>query len=444
MPLDSFAVRGLCAASSPRLGDHFALRALMRAHHLLSIALGLRLAELRYSEAPDARRFAQHEELSFQLPLALSAARILAERWKRLPERSRPHYLPEQRFEILRIKASLVLSAKEAARLFAISVGTVHRWEAELRLAQSADPRTSAIGQKFQPSPPVRRYADAVRSLVLTLSTNGFGGAERIAHTIARLGYAISARTVGRIRQEKILPVPSPPKAKGSARPAAPAAQADNLSTEKTSRRAVSARGPLDKLHIDITYVKSLFGLIQFRIAVVLDVFSRFPLAFSVYFKEPSAQDLLALFEKALAFGKPRILITDRGTIFRSELLAAALSALGVEHRFGALYRHGSIARLERLWRSLKDSLGVRAFCRRLLPEDFERDVRLALLHYAFYRPHAALKGATPAEVFLRLPPASAAAQPPPRGLAGQVVPFPDFVVEHLGPHLPIVHRKAA
>ncbi len=138
----------------------------------------MRLAELRSSGDLTARRFAALEERSFQLPLALSAAHVLAERWRKVPERKRPHYLPEQRFEILRVKAALVLTAGETARLFAISAGTVHRWEAELREAQAIDRDVSSIGCKIEAVPPVRRYADVVRALVLSLAAQlAFGSA---------------------------------------------------------------------------------------------------------------------------------------------------------------------------------------------------------------------------------------------------------------------------
>ena len=169
-PSDTMAVRALCAAAAPRFGDHFALRALLKAYSLLATALGLRLAELRESGMPDAQRFARMHELSWQLPAALSAARVLGERWAKIPERHRPHYCPEQRFEILRVKSVLVLSAKETAHLFALSPGTVHRWAAELLSAQQADPEVCSIGKKLQPTPPVRRYASLYAAIMHSIS----------------------------------------------------------------------------------------------------------------------------------------------------------------------------------------------------------------------------------------------------------------------------------
>ena len=153
---------------------------------------------------------------------------------------------------------------------------------------------------------------------------------------------------------------------------------------------------------------------------------------------------MVALVEKALRFGKPRVLISDKGTIFRAKLFESALQALGIEHRFGAVGRHGSICTLERLWRSVKTAMQVKALQKDLVLSDFRRHVGIALTHYSFYQPHAGLKGATPAEALLRLPPACEAAVHPPRGRPGQVVPFPRFEVEHLAPGFPVVVRKAA
>jgi hypothetical protein len=42
-------------------------------------------------------------------------AAILGARWDKVPERQRPHYVPEQRFRILRIRNFLGLSQRETA-----------------------------------------------------------------------------------------------------------------------------------------------------------------------------------------------------------------------------------------------------------------------------------------------------------------------------------------
>jgi hypothetical protein len=54
-------------------------------------------------------------------------ARILGSRLDRIPERQRPHYTPEERARILRVKHLLSLSSAETARLFRLAGATLSR-----------------------------------------------------------------------------------------------------------------------------------------------------------------------------------------------------------------------------------------------------------------------------------------------------------------------------
>ena len=81
--------------------------------------------------------------------------------------------------------------------MFRVSTETIARWEMEA---------TGADGEVVRPlvatDPPVRRFADVVRAVVKTMELAGFGGNDLIARTLARAGWKLSARTVGRIRRE--------------------------------------------------------------------------------------------------------------------------------------------------------------------------------------------------------------------------------------------------
>jgi hypothetical protein len=90
--------------------------ALLRAAHLLGLALGSALGRLRESGATVARMFERAEEQALLLRMMREAAGILGARWDRVPERQRPHYPPEQRFRILRIRSFLGLSQRESTR----------------------------------------------------------------------------------------------------------------------------------------------------------------------------------------------------------------------------------------------------------------------------------------------------------------------------------------
>lgn len=427
-PSDDLQVRAVCAAA--RLGtlDPAAFRALRRATQLFSVLLGLRLGQLRESLGSPVRAEARIFELTYQLDLAWQAADLLAARLRKLPEHRRPQYTPEQRFAIVRVKDALLLSAEETARRFALSASTIHRWAAEAR----RDPGVSRIGSLFRPVPPVRRYADVFRHLVELFSRAGVGGAGRVVHEIARAGWKVSKRTVARYRSEK--PTAPPPQ------PLVPPA-----STSRAGVAPVRAKQPLEKVVVDVTVVRSLFGLVTFRLALVLDVFSRFPLAFRLFRSEPSASEMTDLIAEARRHGPIGVLVSDHGSAFTAGLFRSALRTLGIEHRFGAVGSPRSTALIERLWRTLKDSLAL-PLVKPLALVDLERRIGDGLLHYAFFRPHQALRGATPAEAFLCLPPANIHAVPPPRGRPGELVAFPEYEVGYLDAErrLPILRRRAA
>lgn len=76
----------------------------------------------------------------------------------------------------------------------------------------------------MKPTPPVRRAADVVRSLVQTMTRLGFGGQDLVARVLARAGWRVSARSVGRYRKERFGPVdPTPEPTRRKTTPASPA-----------------------------------------------------------------------------------------------------------------------------------------------------------------------------------------------------------------------------
>lgn len=108
-----------------------ALPALLRATHPLGLALGSAFGRLRESGVTAARMFERAEESALNLRMTREAAGILGTRWDKVPERHRPHYSPEQRFRILRIRSFLGLSQRETAEMFRVSTDTIARWEVE-------------------------------------------------------------------------------------------------------------------------------------------------------------------------------------------------------------------------------------------------------------------------------------------------------------------------
>jgi transposase InsO family protein len=400
--------------------DPAALSALRRATRLLGLALGSALGRLRDSRATATRLFARAEESALLLRMAREAAEILGARWDKVPERHRPHYQPEQRYRILRIRNLLGLSQRETALMFRVSIETIARWEADTTDVERARPLVA-------PNPPVRRFADVVRATVKTMELAGFGGNDLIARTLARAGWKLSSRTVGRIRRER-WPVPRLPVA-------AP-----------TLPRAVRARYPNHVWMVNLTEVRGLFGIMTFKAGAVFDVFSRMPFSAKVFSCEPFSADIARFVSRtARRHGCPVHFVSDRARCFTAQLFRRRLRRLGVKQRFGAVGKKGSIALIERLWRTLKGSLGLKLL-RPLAAEDLRRKVELGLIHYAHFRPHQALGGATPAEIYFGRAPTHLSAIPPPRGRPGQAVTVPRFEIRFLDSErrLPVLLRRAA
>jgi transposase InsO family protein/DNA-binding transcriptional regulator YiaG len=366
--------------------------------------------------------FERAEESALRLRMMREAAAILGARWEKVPERQRPHYGPEQRFRILRIRSFLGLSQRETAAMFRVSPETVARWEMEAMSPGAESPRPL-----ISPNPPVRRFADVVRAVVKTMELAGFGGNDLIARTLARAGWKLSARTVGRIRRER-WPSPPPPEAASGV------------------PRAVRAKRPNHVWMVDLTDVKGLFGIVTFKIAVVFDAFSRMPLSIRVFTEEPSSAEIARFVSRAAKRrGQPAHFVSDRGPCFTGEVFCLRLRRLGVKQRFGAVGKKGSIALIERLWRTLKDTLGLRLL-RPSAAEDLATTVELGLVHYAYFRPHQGLGGATPAEVYFGRTPAHLAAITPPRGRPGEGPMDSPLRVEYLDEErlLPVLFQRAA
>jgi putative transposase len=168
----------------------------------------------------------------------------------------------------------------------------------------------------------------------------------------------------------------------------------------------------------DLTEIRGFLGLVTYKLVVVMDLFSRMPLASGVFASEPSASEVLAVLDRAVCrHGPPRHFVSDRGAQFTSAAFRGRLAAHAVRQRFGAVGQYGSIAIVERFWRTLKGLLGVR-LSPALSKTHLEHRVDRALCYYACLRPHQGLAGATPAEVFNDVEQAAASAVRPPRRTA--------------------------
>jgi transposase InsO family protein len=395
----------LVAAGHKKKLLHMAQAALLEAHSLLGILLGYRLVDLRAGDRIQATE-AEIEELRARVAALEDVVAVLGARWDKIPDRKRPHYTPEQRFRIVSLRRVLHLSVHATARLFRVSADTIYEWDRQAR----REPEKETIGSLVTPTPPVRRYADVVQHLVQTMAALGFGGHQRIAEHLANAAIRISKRTVGRYRKQKPVPPPEGLPTPGS-----------QMSTEGTP--SLTARFVHHVWMMDLTVVPRLFGFRRFVVAAVFDVFSRMPLAVQTFTSEPTAEQITALFDRtAQRLGRPKHFVCDQGPQFTAELFQDVLSALRIRHRFGAVGQKGSIALIERFWRTIKQAAGLFPLPP-LTQQDLERRLEMALAHYAHFRPHRGLGGGTPADVFLGRQPAHLDAVNPPRGRPAEFSP---------------------
>jgi len=346
--------------------EKIALRATLDAAHLLGVAAGAHLRQLRASDDPLMQAKARCDEATVNARVA-----------------------------ILEIRNLLGWPREQAARVFLVCPNTISNWE------KAADPETQTVGVTVAPVPPVRRFEDSVRRLVQLVARARIGGEDMIAAVLARAGWRLSARSARRIGRENAVAAVAMPVL--SARPPRP----------------VVARFVNHVWMLDVTTIQTFLGG-EVQLAGVFDAFSRAPLALQAFERRPCAADMARLLRRAAAaFGRPEYVITDLGGEFVGRAFRRAVARLGAVQRFASRKNLYATARLERFWRTLKDTASLR-LRRPLTIRDLERRLEDTLAHYLVFRPHQGLRGATPAEAFLGLKPARESATAPPRGRPGE------------------------
>jgi hypothetical protein len=166
---------------------------------------------------------------------------------------------------------------------------------------------------------------------------------------------------------------------------------------------------------IDITEIPGLFRLFTFRLAVVLDVFSRIPLAAQFFTNAPTAEQMATLVLSAASkHTPPKHFVSDQGSQFTSQISRCTLASLGIKHRFGAIGQSGSIAMIERFWRTMKEMCLLKTRPP-LAPDDLYSRLHAGLHYYGYHKPHQGINGATPAELYYGKTPACTNATRPSR-----------------------------
>jgi len=237
----------------------------------------------------------------------------------------------------------------------------------------------------------------------------------------------------------------------------------------------VTAREPNQVWHVDLTTVPTGAGFwapwVPFALpqcwpfcwwlAIAIDHYSRCAIGVGVFPKRPTSLAVRTFLGSMIARANatPKYVICDKDSIFWCGEFKRWCCRKRIRPRCGAVGQHGSIALIERFIRAMKDE----ATRRILVPQrrsNFARELTHFVAWYNAYRPHAALAGRTPNELYFRLRPANrrprleprqrwprrAPCAGPPTLIAGQ--PGDRFTLEvdfHGGArHLPVVSLKRA
>ena len=420
------------------------LHVISLAHYVIVRARG----QAASSAGSQYRISAQNERLREECALLREEIRIKDTRMEQISPHKRPRYRPRERMAILELRAARGWSIKQTADTLLITEATVSSWMRRID--------EKGLDALLQLPEPVNKFPDFVRYLVQRLKILcPTMGKVRIADTLCRAGLHLGATTVGRILTEEHRPSPD-----GEA-------QASDL--------VVVANRPNHIWHVDLTIVPTSAGFwaawFPFSLpqrwpfcwwaAVVLDHYSRRVMCIKTFKALPTSAAVQGFLESTMgkAGVAPKYLISDKAKQFWCPEFMGWCDRKGITPRFGAVGKKGSIAVIERFIRSLK-----RECMSKILVPLCEQAVlhELALFAdwYNGHRPHSALAGQTPAEVYRGMKPASQRPRFEPRARwprgalcsspQASVVGEPGGVIRldvryHAGKrHLPIVSLKRA
>jgi putative transposase len=153
---------------------------------------------------------------------------------------------------------------------------------------------------------------------------------------------------------------------------------------------------PNDVFACDITYIPMAKGFVY--LMAVIDWHTRRVMAWRLSNTLTTDFCLEALDEAIARYGVPKIFNTDQGSQFTSEAFTARLKEYGIQISMDGKGRWVDNVFVERLWRSVKyEEVYLKAYASMA-------EVKLGLKQYfSFYnsrRPHQALKGKTPDDVY--------------------------------------------
>ena len=132
-----------------------------------------------------------------------------------------------------------------------------------------------------------------------------------------------------------------------------------------------------------------------------MDHYSRLALGFAVFKKQPRSRDVRAFLGRTIVKvgSEPKYIVCDQGVQFTSSGFKTWCKRRNIGPRFGAVHQYGSIAVIERFIKSLKDEW-LRRLIVPLRREAMRKELSVYCSWFNGHRPHQALKGRTPREIY--------------------------------------------
>jgi transposase InsO family protein len=337
-----------------------------------------RLSAIRFRQAGD------------EISLLKEELRIKDARMIRISAHHRPHYTPTERLAIMELKAARGWSTEQTAETFLLSPETIVYWT---KMLDEEGPKAL-----LRTTHPINKLPDFVRYIVARLKVLCPSmGKVGIAQALTKAGLLLSASTAGRFLKKDV-----PPK------------EPDGL-VAQVSKVTIRARYPNHVWNIDLTIMPTTGGFwtswfpnsiaqiwpFCWWIACIFDQYSRCVVGFTLFRKQPNASQIRSFLKRAVQKSccKPKHLITDKGVQFKSRVFRKWCKRKGIALRYGAVGRYGSIALIERFFRTLKGE-----WLRKILiPLDISgmrSKLTTYIRWYNFFRPHQGLDGASPADIY--------------------------------------------
>ena len=372
-----------------------------------------------------------------EISLLQEELRIIKTRFAKIPAKHRPYYPPTERMAILELKAMRGWNLTQTAQHFMVEKETIAEW-----IKRIEDNSLIRIPV------PVNKFPEFVRYVVRRLKTLcPLMGKKQVAEFLTRAGLYLSASTVGRFTKTSAKPDP------------------DNLRTEPYTKRVITARHPNHVWHADLTVVPTGKGFwtswfpyalpqiwpFCYWVAIVLDHFSRKVIGFAVFNQAPSSLEARSFLGRTMGRNrcKPKYIICDRSKQFDCNAFRKWCKHKKIKPRYGAVGKYGSIAIIERFIRTMKDECTQQI----LVPlnfNDMRQELALYLTWYNEFRPHQALNGRTPQEVYTNTsanaPPVLSEVEGPFGDLPNSQLPEMKLLMSYLAGrrHLPVVELKLA